>query len=73
MAEDGLGVVDPMPAVQQAKRWWRPRGAAMPGAGLSGSFLRAVGRDLPSLARSSHCEWLGAGETEKVRRGEIHA
>jgi len=34
-----------MPAAQKTKRWWRPRGAAMPGAGLSGSLLRAVHAD----------------------------
>ena len=45
MIEDGLGAVDPMPAAQKSKRWWRPRGAAMPGAGLSGSLLRAVHAD----------------------------
>ena len=45
MIEDGLGAVDPMPAAQKTKRWWRPSRAAIPGAGLSESLLRAVHAD----------------------------
>ena len=50
MIEDGLDAVNPMPAAQKTKRWWRPWRAAMPGAGLSGSLLGAVHAD-PEVMR----------------------